>query len=74
MGRRANIGISADYLKDGAFVIPGPGLALLDEMANVEYSVLPSAGEDKFQAFNTKQVQPQQTPCGFSFQANLHWM
>jgi phosphoglycerate dehydrogenase-like enzyme len=60
MGRKANIGITADYFKDGAFVIPGPGLVLLDEMANVEYSVLPSAGEDEFQVFNTKQVQPQQ--------------
>jgi phosphoglycerate dehydrogenase-like enzyme len=60
MGRKVNIGITADYFKDGAFVIPGPGLGLLDDMANVEYSVLPSAGKTAFQAFDTNQVEPHQ--------------
>jgi phosphoglycerate dehydrogenase-like enzyme len=60
VGRKANIGITADYFRDGAFVVPGPGLALLDELTNVEYSMLTSAGENKFQAFDTSQVQPEQ--------------
>jgi phosphoglycerate dehydrogenase-like enzyme len=60
MSRKVNIGITADFFKDAAFIIPGPGLELLAEVENVEYSVMPSAGGDEFQAFDTSQVLPHQ--------------
>ncbi len=42
MGRKARVGLTRDFFdKDGKFIIPGPGLRLLDEMPNVEYEVFP---------------------------------
>ena len=42
MGGKAKIGITRDsFDKDGKFIIPGPGLKLLDAMSNVEYGIFP---------------------------------
>jgi len=40
MSRKVRIGLTRDILdKDGKFIMPGPGLKLLDEMPGVEYEV-----------------------------------
>ena len=42
MGRKARIGLTRDFFDEsGKFVMPGPGLKLLDEMPNVEYQMFP---------------------------------
>ena len=42
MVRKIKIGITRDsFDKDGKFIIPGPGLKLLDEMPHVEYEMFP---------------------------------
>jgi phosphoglycerate dehydrogenase-like enzyme len=42
MARKARIAITREYLdEDGRFMVPGPGLALLDQMPGVEYTILP---------------------------------
>ena len=55
-----NIGLSSDYFKDNKFILPGPGLSLLDEKPNVSYSVLPATGKEKEQNFNTNKIEPNQ--------------
>lgn len=41
MSRKAKIGITKDFLDEkGKFIIPGPGLKLLDELPNTEYEIL----------------------------------
>ena len=40
MGRKVRVGITSDWFgENGEFIIPGPGLKLLDEMPDVEYQV-----------------------------------
>ena len=40
MGRKAVIGITNDFLdKNGKWIMPGPGLKVLDEMPNVAYKI-----------------------------------
>jgi D-3-phosphoglycerate dehydrogenase len=40
MGRKARVGITADYIgEDGAFLIPGPGLKLVEERLHADYEV-----------------------------------
>lgn len=40
MVRKARVGITADYLgEDGAFLIPGPGLKLVEERLHADYEV-----------------------------------
>lgn len=40
MSRKARIGFTRDFLdKEGNFVLPGPGLKLLNEMPNIEHEV-----------------------------------
>ena len=42
MGRKARIGFTRDFLdKEGKFVLPGPGVKLLEEMPGVECQVFP---------------------------------
>lgn len=42
MGRKARIGLTRDFFdENGKFVMPGPGLNLLDEMPNVAYEMFP---------------------------------
>ncbi|MBN2404257.1 MAG: dehydrogenase [Coriobacteriia bacterium] len=42
MARKARIAITREYIDDeGEFMVPGPGLALLDAMPGVEYRILP---------------------------------
>jgi phosphoglycerate dehydrogenase-like enzyme len=42
MARKVKVAITREYIdEDGQFMVPGPGLALLDEMPNVEYTILP---------------------------------
>ena len=42
MGRKARIGFTRDFFDEsGKFMMPGPGLKLLDEMPNVEYQMFP---------------------------------
>ncbi|MBA7699740.1 hypothetical protein ES703_108442 [subsurface metagenome] len=42
MGRKARIGLTRDFFdENGRFVMPGPGLKLLDEMSNVAYKMFP---------------------------------
>ena len=42
MGRKARIGLTRDFFDEsGKFMMPGPGLKLLDEMPNVEYQMFP---------------------------------
>ncbi|HEY82422.1 MAG TPA: dehydrogenase [Dehalococcoidia bacterium] len=44
MSRKARIGFTRDFLdKDGNFILPGPGLKLLDEMPNIEHQVFAEA-------------------------------
>jgi len=40
MGRKARIGLTRDFFDEsGKFIMPGPGLKLLDEMPGVEYEI-----------------------------------
>jgi D-3-phosphoglycerate dehydrogenase len=40
MGRKARIGLTRDFFdENGKFIMPGPGLKLLDEMPEVEYEI-----------------------------------
>jgi len=42
VGRKARIGLTRDFFdENGKFMMPGPGLKLLDEMPNVEYEMFP---------------------------------
>ena len=42
MSWKARVGFTRDYLdKEGNFVIPGPGLKLLEEMPNTEHEIFP---------------------------------
>jgi phosphoglycerate dehydrogenase-like enzyme len=42
MGRKVKIGLTRDCFDEaGKFIMPGPGLTLLDEMPGVEYSMFP---------------------------------
>ncbi|MFQ5996398.1 MAG: NAD(P)-dependent oxidoreductase [Dehalococcoidales bacterium] len=41
-GRKARIGLTRDFFdENGKFMMPGPGLKLLDDMPNVEYQMFP---------------------------------
>jgi len=57
MGRKVRIGLSRDFFdKEGKFIIPGPGLKLLDEMPAVEYEIfkehLPEVTPEQIQGFD----------------------
>ena len=42
MARKVRVAITKEYIdEEGQFMVPGPGLALLDEMLNVDYTILP---------------------------------
>ena len=42
MGRKARVGLTRDFFdEDSKFIMPGPGLNLLDNMPNVEYEMFP---------------------------------
>jgi len=42
MGRKARVGLTRDFFDEyGKFMMPGPGLKLLDEMPDVEYEMFP---------------------------------
>ncbi len=45
MTRKVSIGITSDYYKDGDFILPGPGLTLLDAINNVQYTPVPAIAE-----------------------------
>ena len=60
MARKVNIGITSDYFKNGKFILPGPGLSLLNNISNIEYSTLPAPNESKNKNFNTDLVLPDQ--------------
>jgi phosphoglycerate dehydrogenase-like enzyme len=70
MGRKVNIGITSDYFKDGRFILPGPGLSILDGMSNVKYSALPGSANIENQNFNTNLVLPDQIR-GFDMIASI---
>lgn len=58
MSRKVRIGLTRDILdKDGKFIMPGPGLKLLDEMPGVEYEVfpklLPEVSPEQIRGFDT---------------------
>jgi len=57
MSRKVRIGFTRDFLdKDGNFILPGPGLKLLDEMPNVEHEVfaevLPEVTPQQIEGFD----------------------
>lgn len=42
MGRNARVGLTRDFFDEkGKFVMPDPGLALLDNMPSVDYQMIP---------------------------------
>jgi hypothetical protein len=42
MGRKAKVGLTRDFFDEsGKFIMPGPGLKLLDAMPEVEYEIFP---------------------------------
>ena len=42
MSRKARVGFTRDFLdKEGKFILPGPGLKLLEEMPDIEHEVFP---------------------------------
>ena len=57
MSKKARIGLTSDFFdKDGKFIIPGPGLRLLDEMPGVDYEVfsecLPEVTPEQIRGFD----------------------
>ncbi len=57
MNRKARVGLTKDFFdKDGKFIIPGPGLKLLDEMPGVDYEVfseyLPEVTPEQIRGFD----------------------
>ena len=57
MGRKARIGFTSDFLdKEGKFVLPGPGVKLLEEMSDVEREVfsefLPEVTPEQIKGFD----------------------
>ena len=70
MKRNVKIGITPDYFKNGQFILPGPGLGLLDQLNNASYGVLPRPESPESQQMNQTVIQPFQIE-GYDFAASI---